>query len=352
MVRLPIGLEMQCVAFGFNKTNTLKDAVFKKYKLINRSGVAINDMYFSYWADDDLGDKNDDFVGVDTLLNLGYTWNGYNNDLIYGSPPPAVGHLIVQPPIVPSFSSDSARYGDGWMKGYKNLPVTSFVFYLNGSAVYCDPDYGIYGASQLYNNMHGLVWDGGVFIDPWTNQATKFVVPGDPVSGTGWYNGSGWPGGPPPLDQRYLITSGSFSLAAGDTQEIAIAIFMAKGTDNIQSITELRNASGFIQNFYDGALVTNTKDKVEYPSVYSLEQNYPNPFNPITVIQYSLGKQSKVKLKIFDILGREVTTLVNNIQKSGRHIVEFNASSLASGVYFYRIEAGDFILTKKMILLK
>lgn len=85
---------------------------------------------------------------------------------------------------------------------------------------------------------------------------------------------------------------------------------------------------------------------------YQIEQNYPNPFNPITTIRYQLPKQSNVVVKIFDILGTEITTLVDEDKPTGIYEVSFNASNLSSGVYFYRISAGDFNSTKKMILLK
>ncbi len=85
---------------------------------------------------------------------------------------------------------------------------------------------------------------------------------------------------------------------------------------------------------------------------FSLAQNYPNPFNPTTIIEYSIPKAEKVTLKIYDVLGREIRTLVNNEQIQGKYSVEFNAGNLASGVYFYRLEAGNFAQTKKLILLK
>jgi hypothetical protein len=85
---------------------------------------------------------------------------------------------------------------------------------------------------------------------------------------------------------------------------------------------------------------------------YELSQNYPNPFNPVTQIQYSLEKSSNVTLRVFDILGREVATLINENQNAGRHVVDFDASNFASGIYLYRLEAGSFIQVKKMILMK
>lgn len=91
----------------------------------------------------------------------------------------------------------------------------------------------------------------------------------------------------------------------------------------------------------------------QLPLTYRLSQNYPNPFNPTTKINYELPKNSQVNLVIYDILGREVKRLVNNeFKQAGRYVVEFNALNYASGVYFYRIEAGDFVQAKKMVLIK
>jgi hypothetical protein len=88
------------------------------------------------------------------------------------------------------------------------------------------------------------------------------------------------------------------------------------------------------------------------PNSFSLSQNYPNPFNPTTLIQYSIPKSSAVSIKIYNLLGQEVATLVNQQQKAGNYSVNFNASRLASGIYMYRIQAGSFTSTKKMTLLK
>jgi hypothetical protein len=90
----------------------------------------------------------------------------------------------------------------------------------------------------------------------------------------------------------------------------------------------------------------------DIPDKYELYQNYPNPFNPTTNIKYQLVKNVFVKLKIFDILGKEVATLVNQKQDAGIYIVDWNASSLSSGIYFYKIETGNFKDIKRMTLVK
>jgi hypothetical protein len=88
------------------------------------------------------------------------------------------------------------------------------------------------------------------------------------------------------------------------------------------------------------------------PKIYDLVQNYPNPFNPVTNIKYDLPKDIFVSVKIYDLLGREIKTLVNEFKNAGSYIVTFDGSEFSSGIYFYRITAGDFVSVKRMILIK
>jgi hypothetical protein len=88
------------------------------------------------------------------------------------------------------------------------------------------------------------------------------------------------------------------------------------------------------------------------PTNFAVEQNYPNPFNPTTSIQYQVSGTSNVTLKIYDVLGKEVATLVNETKVPGKYEVKFDGSNLSSGIYFYKLTAGDFIQTKKLILMK
>jgi hypothetical protein len=98
--------------------------------------------------------------------------------------------------------------------------------------------------------------------------------------------------------------------------------------------------------------VASTERSTERPTRFELAQNYPNPFNPSTIIAYTLPVASEVSLKVFDILGREVATLVSGRQAAGRYQVPFTATGLSSGMYFYRLQAGSFVETKKMMLVK
>ena len=88
------------------------------------------------------------------------------------------------------------------------------------------------------------------------------------------------------------------------------------------------------------------------PDKFELKQNYPNPFNPNTTIEFSIPKNSFVKLAVYDALGREVNSLLNNELKAGEYSINFSAADLASGTYYYKLISGELVQTKKMILVK
>ncbi|MCB0747528.1 MAG: immunoglobulin domain-containing protein [Ignavibacteriae bacterium] len=119
--------------------------------------------------------------------------------------------------------------------------------------------------------------------------------------------------------------------------------------------TEVNNAKLIL--CYSNIILSNN-DIQQLPNEYSLSQNYPNPFNPTTTIQYAiptssnLAKEGLVTLKIYDVLGREIATLVNEKQNPGIYTVQFDATKYSSGIYFYRLQAGDYVQTNKMVLMK
>ncbi len=108
----------------------------------------------------------------------------------------------------------------------------------------------------------------------------------------------------------------------------------------------------WIVYLYRGQLIVNVEDETEIPNTFRLYQNYPNPFNPVTNIKYVVGTQQFISLKLYDILGNDVITLVNEEMRAGNHQVEFDGDGLPSGIYFCTLRAGEFIQTKKMVLLK
>jgi hypothetical protein len=110
--------------------------------------------------------------------------------------------------------------------------------------------------------------------------------------------------------------------------------------------------SGFLVDTLFRGTAVSVSEPVILPSMFTLSQNYPNPFNPSTKIKYSIPHISFVTLKIYDILGREIETLVNEEKNVGFYEVNFDASKLASGIYFYKLTAENFTDIKKLILIK
>ncbi len=358
----PIGLETQVTVFGFN-TSALKDVIFKKVKLINKGKNNVSEMYISIWSDPDLGASGDDFIGCDTVLNLGYVYNGRPADGdgtggSYGTPPPAAGYQMLQTPIVAGTSSDSAFSGGLYIKNKKNVPMNSFIDFIKGIPEWDDPALGdSIGARQMYNYMLGRSRTGAALVNPVTNLPTRFMLPGNPVTATGWYEGAGWPNGFAPGDRRFIISFGPFNFAPGDTQEIVYATLIAKGNSNIESITALKNLCRVVKNETQ-YIFADMIDKPYLPTDFILYQNYPNPFNPNTTISYELPTESTVKIVIYNMLGQTVREVQSGQQSLGKKFKTFNANGLSSGIYFYSITAKsldgkrEYHNIKKMVVLK
>jgi hypothetical protein len=349
---LPLGAEIHMTAWGYDKIN-LKDIQFIKWEIINKSPNSWNSTYFSLFCDPDVGDGSDDYIGCDSTRNLCYGYNADNDDQTYGFAPPAVGFKILRTPftnLVPSRMSSMIKIGK------------------NSTGVWCE---AIPNGEQVgaYNFMRGLKKDSTPWVIPNTTppQITKFCYSGDPETNTGWsaYNGFvGNCGGSLygttynvefPGDKRYLMSMGgnNFTVNPGDTQIIIMAQLIARGFNNINSVTRLKQLSDTAYQLYQGGFVIGVKPISSLvPDKFLLYQNYPNPFNPTTKISWQSPVGSWQTLKIYDLLGNEIATLVDEEKPAGKYEVEFNASNLTSGVYFYRLRKGSFNQIKKMVLVK
>lgn len=219
----PLGIEVQQTTFAFNRTGPLANIVFIRFLMINKGGNQIDSTYVSLWSDPDLGGAGDDLVGCDIATSLAYCYNATNSDNVYGSSPPAVGYDFFKGPI-----------GDDG----EELPMTSFNRYINGT----DP----HSPTESYNYMKGIDPDGGTtdHTDPTTGAVTAFVLSGDPVQGTGWNDSN-------PADRRFMLSSGPFTFAPGDTQEVVAAIINAQGADRLSSLTALRFFDAAAQATFD-----------------------------------------------------------------------------------------------------
>ena len=112
-----------------------------------------------------------------------------------------------------------------------------------------------------------------------------------------------------------------------------------------------QSQAGFWSMYYQN-IISKVEDDDIFPNQFMLEQNYPNPFNPSTIIKFGIPERANVVIKIYDILGSEVITLINQEMDIGWYEVQFNASNYSSGIYIYRMQAGNYISTKKMLMVK
>ncbi|MCX6138779.1 MAG: T9SS type A sorting domain-containing protein [Ignavibacteriales bacterium] len=154
--------------------------------------------------------------------------------------------------------------------------------------------------------------------------------------------------------QRLAIAgTGDFPLTAPATVKDTLILTSGNLNNSVYQVTVYRAPVITGGTISRTPITTGVEElKSSLPEQYALQQNYPNPFNPATTIEYAVPQQSHVTLKIFDLLGREAAVLVNGRKESGGYSVQWNAAAMPSGIYFYRLQAGSFTETKRMILMK
>jgi len=258
----PLGIEMQATIWNYDISGLHDNTIFKKYILINKSNTNFNDMFISQWSDPDVGIANDDFVGCDTMLNLGFAYNGPDKDIIYGLAPPVVGYDLLQGPIVQGIDgqdrnrngiNDAYEYAylNGRLvgPGYINLLMTAFYYFTIGDSTVIDPTMGDpVGSTQFYNYLQGKVGlTGEHFLDPTIGSHTNFAFAGDPISRTGWLDGMLLPSN----DRKMGLSAGPFNMAPHDTQEVIIAEIIAGGKNRINGFKMLKYYDSFAQRLYD-----------------------------------------------------------------------------------------------------
>jgi hypothetical protein len=347
----PVGMEVQVLTWSSPGDDIVGRTVYTKFTMINKGRDDLEDAYVARWADPDLGDAFDDYVGVDTSLRTMYCYNGYPVDAIYGENPPAVGVVMLQTPVVPQ-PGGRAQYDGGVREGYRNLPLSSFAFYINGSPVYTDPALRErLGAIQMYNYMTGKLWNGRDYINPIDSSITTFPLTGDPADSTGWVDGTLHTAS----DRRMLLSCGPFQLAVGDTQEVLTATFVVPGGTRRETIGQLRAGARTLIRAFDA--LTDAPTLPVLPADVTLGQNYPNPFGPgsatgstRTSIQFTISRAGPVELVLYDALGRRVRTLTAGYRLAGTHTESFDAGSLSPGMYLCRLRAGGETRVRRLVL--
>ncbi len=246
----PIGLEVTLTAFGFNQTGALGNTLFYKFKFTNKGASTLDSTFVAVFFDPDDGNGNDDFVGCDTELGIGYVFNGDNYDDKYGKRVPSLGCDFFQGPIVDSPGS-SAVLPDGTVLADKKiLEMTSFFSYINGSPISGMSDPSLQdatGAQEAYYFVNGFRGNGEPWTHPVTGEETKFPFDGDPVLNTGWLMSSITA----PKDMRMGLSAGPFTLAPNDPKEVVIGLVVGQGGDNMSSVSLMKYYDKQAQAAYD-----------------------------------------------------------------------------------------------------
>ncbi len=259
----PIKLEVQAMAFAARRDGPLNDATFYRYKLIYRGFQPLDSAYVTFFADADLGNANDDYVGSDTTRDLGFIYNADDDDegiRGYGENPPALGARLVKGPLADIDGKDNDDDGAIDEAG-ERLGMTAFFGYADGGINPTDPA----NARQYYNYMRArrlngrrvtVGGDGRTFSD----EPTNFMFPGDPATFSFWseVNADGDSTARPPGDKRLIVSSGPFTMQPGDEQEVVFALVWARGADHLASVTAMKQAATTVraafETEFDGAL--------------------------------------------------------------------------------------------------
>ncbi|MEO8168578.1 MAG: hypothetical protein ABI623_10035, partial [bacterium] len=276
----PVGMEVQGTIWAYNQSGAKGNVIYKRFRLIYKgssftpANATIDSLYIGHVADPDIGDPLDDFAGCDTLLNLGFVYNATAYDRLYSAiqiPPPSIGYDLMQGPTVRGIAGqdinrngidDASDYAILDLKskgpGYINLPMTSFVFFDRQSR------YGSRAVAPGSGNTQAVGWyqtlrgfppsvfspaDPPLLINPTTLTGSRFWSSGDPVLHYGWLDGTPLVAG----DRDFIMSSGPFAMAVGDTQEVVFAVVGGLGTDNIASVKVMKYNDKVAQVAYNNA---------------------------------------------------------------------------------------------------
>ena len=322
----PLNVEILGMAYAYNSPDSaLQNTIFLSYLLRNMSSRSYKDFHFGFWSDFDIGNAKDDYIGCDTLLNLGYGYNGTVDDGVsehgasYGEHPPAQGEMFL------------------------NQKMSAFAYNNNDDTSIGEPT-----RAQEFYNMLRAKWKngtpmtyGGTGYNPSSTAYTNFMFSGDPVTETGWTeftpNGTGsYPDAPG--DRRGLISAGPFTLPVGRSLCIDIALPFARDYqgDNISSVALLKQRAKAIQQFYNNqnfeencAILFNIKENRIY---YDKLLIYPNPSHG----QFTLTCEFPIEtIEMYDMLGKKVFSDTPKVQTT-----QIN-TQLSKGLYIYRVVLGN-----------
>ncbi|GJQ61631.1 MAG: hypothetical protein SCALA702_06840 [Melioribacteraceae bacterium] len=335
--KIEAGIDVAIKVFAYDQNQMFNNIIFKEYTLTNKSGKFIEDFYFGYYCDSDIGNVSDDAAGCLSDANLGFAYDLDDNDEHYGINTPVFALQCINPP--------ANKLGSDRM--------SSFIIpnYYHGWDIEPYPEQM---NRTVYNQLQGkIIYLNDPYTDPETGEEIKYVFEGNPYQGTG----SNFKEDNRELyrDIDIMMNLGPYDIKPGESLTFTFAFMGILEEDNKKGIQLAYNYAKILENKYYDLIKPEAVPYFEEPAPpteFKVTSNYPNPFNPVTNVSYSVPVESHVNAIVYDALGRRVITLADEIQSPGEYHLTFDGTDLSSGLYFLRFDIDGDIKTLKMTLLK
>ncbi len=356
---LPLGVEVHACAYAYacpqlnDSDQVMNFTTFYQYKIINRSTTNYHEMYIGLWSDMDLGKATDDFVGCDTTLDIGFTYNGDNDDDgagSYGVNPPMQNIAILKGPVAANADGKDNNHNGVIDEANETLGMTSYLYYNN---VNNTPNGNPYAADGHYHYMKSEWMDAqhvtyGNDGRNTSNPLTNYMFPGTPFDTAQQWNET--TSGNTPEDRRFVMSSGPFNLNAGDTSTIDFAYIFTRDESAPNGVT-----TSVARNIKDVKKIRDWYQLNSFPSCITVtnlglptSENpnnelvvYPNPSNEVLHF-YMSGITPNAKFFVYNIYGQLVT---EGLAKN--KII--NITDLSNGVYFLKVADNDKVNVKRFI---
>jgi hypothetical protein len=349
---LPVGIEVRVTAFA---SMNVAETTFYRYQIKYKGKQPLHNVVAAMFADIDMGNSSDDYVGSDTTISLGYI---YNNDEIdegnrgYGTPPPSIGYVLLKTP-----TQNGKETGMGY-----------FHYFFGGNPKCGDP---AAVGFEYYYAMTARCKDGTYLTiggDGTTGlgERTRYAFPGNPMTGQGWSeeNVDGKGTRASNGNRRFVISSGMFDMKPNEEQTFAFAIVWARAENRLLSFAKMKRLSAAIYQRREGIFkygipvikfgspgTEYVKEviPVQQPLELLLRQNAPNPASGEVSIPFYLPYANHVTMRLYDVLGREVATIMDERREAGSNTARFDTRTLRSGgVYLCRLIAHESGLSTSM----